>query len=258
MSDNSSGTQQKNEGCPPLPWSSSSLPPSNNGGRETTSSSPGGGGRGEQPDNGGGGTRAHNARKHHQRPRLWMPQQDAPSDEDGNQSSVMSDRRRPLLEEEDLAQQRSNQARPLSAARGSKASRSWHKLSMHVKNGEFLLYSTLLNEHAADLVISPTLSYMASTDENDDDNRSFEARQRNQRRREVRSAFRRNLNFSPTQCLVFILFLISIAVLSFSFLFHKWTIIDSIYFAVATFSTGTCREAVVAFWFRMALRTTDI
>ena len=55
--------------------------------------------------------------------------------------------------------------------------------------------------------------------------------------KELKDEFRSALEFSVTHCLLAIVLYLGIAVLAFSFIFEHWTIIDSCYFAVVSFTT---------------------
>jgi hypothetical protein len=96
---------------------------------------------------------------------------------------------------------------------------AWKKLSHHVKGGSFLLHQS---------------SFYADDGE---DGRNHETISTHEKRQAAHNEIRSLMEFSLWQCLLAIFAYIGIAVLSFSFIFNHWTIIDSAYFAVVTFST---------------------
>lgn len=89
------------------------------------------------------------------------------------------------------------------------AKAKWRGLAKKVDQGEFLLHR-------------PESLSSKSTDE---------------KRKEAEQEIRSGLEFSLTQCIVAILLYIMIAVIAFSFIFDHWSIVDSCYFAVVTFTT---------------------
>jgi hypothetical protein len=95
----------------------------------------------------------------------------------------------------------------------------WKKLSHQVKSGEFLLYRS---------------SFYSDDDEN---GRNRETVSTHDKRQAAQDEIRSLMEFSVWQCLLAIFAYIGIAVLAFSFVFNNWSIIDSAYFAVVTFST---------------------
>jgi hypothetical protein len=92
----------------------------------------------------------------------------------------------------------------------------WNKLRHKVKSGEYLLRT-------------------ANVD--DGDGRISESVSKDEKRQAAHNRIRGLMEFSLRQCLLAILAYIAVAVLAFSFVFDHWTIIDSAYFAVVTFST---------------------
>jgi hypothetical protein len=97
---------------------------------------------------------------------------------------------------------------------------AWSKLSHQVKAGELLLST-------------------AGTSWNVDgeDGRNGEYVSNHDKRQAAHDEIRSLMEFSLWQCLLAIFAYIAIAVLAFSVVFDHWTIIDSAYFAVVTFST---------------------
>lgn len=70
----------------------------------------------------------------------------------------------------------------------------------------------------------------------DSDSESVAIR-KTRRQKEIVDEFRNALQFSLTHCLVAIFVYLMIAVLAYSFVFESWSIIDSMYFAVVSFTT---------------------
>jgi len=89
---------------------------------------------------------------------------------------------------------------------------SWPILRDSVAKGDFLLQSAL----------------GSSTKTQDETERM---------REEAQAAIAQSMDFTLTQCLIAILCYMAIAVLAFSFVFDHWSIIDSMYFSVVTFTT---------------------
>lgn len=98
---------------------------------------------------------------------------------------------------------------PLAPHTPTRATASWKKIQQHVQSGEHLLAATATD---------------AGTD-------------RMSRRLQAQDAIRSNLDFSLTQCVLAICLYIGVAVVAFSVVFGDWTIVDSVYFSVVTFST---------------------
>jgi potassium channel subfamily K len=94
---------------------------------------------------------------------------------------------------------------------------AWKKLSHQVKGGEFLIRTA-----------GPSW---------DEDGRNGESVSKHEKRQAAHDEIRGLMEFSLWQCLLAIFAYIAIAVLAFSVVFDHWTIIDSAYFAVVTFST---------------------
>jgi len=99
----------------------------------------------------------------------------------------------------------------------TKAQKSWTKIVDHVKSGLVLLHQ-------------PSLADADGEPEETMDDRDIKLQH-------AQDLIRRQLDFTLTQCVLAILCYIGIAVVAFSFVFDDWTIIDSVYFSVVTFST---------------------
>jgi hypothetical protein len=98
---------------------------------------------------------------------------------------------------------------------------AWNKLSHQVKGGEFLLRT----------------AGSSSWNVDGEGGRNGESTSKHEKRQAAHDEIRGLMEFSLWQCLLAIFAYIAIAVLAFSFVFDHWTIIDSAYFAVVTFST---------------------
>jgi hypothetical protein len=97
---------------------------------------------------------------------------------------------------------------------------TWKNLSHQVKGGEFLLRTA-----------GP------SWDVDCEDGTNGEPASKHEKRQAAEEEIRGLVEFSLWQCLLAIFAYMAIAVLAFSVVFDHWTIIDSAYFAVVTFST---------------------
>jgi hypothetical protein len=97
---------------------------------------------------------------------------------------------------------------------------AWSKLSHQVKGGELLLRTA-----------------GTSWDVDGEDGRIGESTSKHEKRQAAHDEIRGLMEFSLRQCLLAIFAYIAVAVLAFSVVFDHWTIIDSAYFAVVTFST---------------------
>jgi len=73
--------------------------------------------------------------------------------------------------------------------------------------------------------------------EDDEETRESVQMRRTRHKKEIEDDFRSALEFSLAHCLLAIAAYLGIAVLAFSFLIEHWTIIDSCYFAVVSFTT---------------------
>jgi potassium channel subfamily K, other eukaryote len=112
-------------------------------------------------------------------------------------------------------------------------SRSWRKLSDYVTTGEVLLTGPTLLNRSDIPVTSGTGDSVGGSDER------FVRRQKEKETtiRLKRWHFQRMMSFSLTQVMVALLCHVAVAIVAFSFLFHNWTVVDSVYFAVVTFTT---------------------
>ena len=120
-------------------------------------------------------------------------------------------------------------------------SRGWTSLKSHVNKGDFLLLAT-----QSDGIESKSDGNIEEDDDEDDDNTIETFRKRSKSRESLRQRtfreFETGMNFTVQQCLMAIGVYLGVSILIFSFLLEpQWTIIDSCYFAVSTFTTlGTC------------------
>ena len=123
-------------------------------------------------------------------------------------------------------------------------SKSWRQLADYVNTGEILVASPSLvaggtgsNNHNHNNTIHNATPLRSRTPSCD----SLETAESRRKERETilqhkRWQFQRLANFTLTQCLLALLLHVLIAVLAFSFVLHQWSIVDSVYFAVVTFS----------------------
>jgi len=91
----------------------------------------------------------------------------------------------------------------------------WQRVGDHVQTGEFL--------------VTHDTAVITSAGDDPEVRRSKRAR--------AQEDIRRHMEFSLTQCLFAIAAYMAAAVIAFSFLFENWSVIDSIYFSVVTFTT---------------------
>lgn len=96
---------------------------------------------------------------------------------------------------------------------------TWKKIANKVNEGEFLLLSSFGNPDDPNSTSDPTVTT------------------REEKMRDMQNDIRNRLEFSATQCMIAIALYLSVAVMAFSFVFDHWTIVDSMYFAVVTFTT---------------------
>jgi potassium channel subfamily K, other eukaryote len=142
----------------------------------------------------------------------------------------VANQRRPLDGDDDQQPLPQEVAKPIGRGLERTKSRSWRKLSDYVTTGEVLLTGpTLLNRSD----IPATDDSVGGSDER------FARRQIDKETaiRLKRWHFQRMMSFSLTQVMVALLCHVAVAIVAFSFLFHNWTVVDSVYFAVVTFTT---------------------
>lgn len=92
-------------------------------------------------------------------------------------------------------------------------SERWRRLTELVRSGHFLL------------------------DDGQGQTKDQEHSARFRRRQKAKAAIRQSLRLSLTQCFIAVLSHVVLAVIVFSFVLDEWSIIDSVYFSVVTFST---------------------
>lgn len=95
---------------------------------------------------------------------------------------------------------------------------AWRRIAGEVRSGDMLLRADAMDPHRMS-------SNKISVDE------------RERQRRQALEWIRKGVEFNLMQCIVAVLLYIVIAIGAFSFVFHEWTIIDSAYFAIVTFTT---------------------
>lgn len=96
-----------------------------------------------------------------------------------------------------------------------RAQQGWQRIAAEVRNGDMLLRAAAIN---------PTRNKLSIDDK--------------ERKRQVAQEWIRNgVEFNLWQCLLAITFYIGVAIFAFSFVLAEWTLIDSIYFAIVTFTT---------------------
>ena len=117
----------------------------------------------------------------------------------------------------------------------------WGKLATDVVTGHALLrHATGQPGDTRQPSASP---HFANKNDNDDEPSSprtwdsMNVHEREQQRIQAQDRIRQGMEFTLTQCLVAMLIYVGVAVLAFSICFDHWTVIDSIYFAVVTFTT---------------------
>lgn len=91
----------------------------------------------------------------------------------------------------------------------------WRSVSQKVLNGELLVRSSPSHDESTATPVARKLK----------------------RRQRIETAFRKAMNFSWYHFLLLLLFYMTLSVASFSFLVDNWSILDSCYFAVVTFTT---------------------
>ena len=105
-------------------------------------------------------------------------------------------------------------------ARRSRARNGWKRVSDHVIGGDVLLHSTFSG---------------GGVGGNDDQDATLTTRE--EMVQDMQDKIRNSLEFSTMHCLIAISVYLGLAVLAFSFVFDRWTVVDSMYFAVVTFTT---------------------
>jgi hypothetical protein len=102
------------------------------------------------------------------------------------------------------------------------SSSGWGTLKLHVDQGDLLLEV-----------------HSSHDDDDDDKNRKKPPiRSRSRLRRRAFEEFQSGMNFTIRQCLMAIAIYLMVSIVIFSFVLEpQWTIIDSCYFAVSTFTT---------------------
>lgn len=108
----------------------------------------------------------------------------------------------------------------------------WRRITQHVQSGDVLLQRLVQDKSNFALRTKNNIfdSKGPSWDEVDES-------ERQRLREQVQANIRNGVEFSLQQCVVAMLLYIVVAVLAFSFVFDNWTVIDSIYFAIVTFTT---------------------
>eukprot|EP00977_Amphora_coffeiformis_P029082 scaffold38594_cov191-Amphora_coffeaeformis.AAC.1 len=104
---------------------------------------------------------------------------------------------------------------PRNLERRQRARQAWQHIAAEIKNGDMLLRAAAIDPMGRTL----------STDE------------RERARQETQEWIRQGVEFTLTQCLFAVFFYIGIAIGAFSFVFGNWTLVDSVYFAIVTFTT---------------------
>jgi Ion channel len=122
----------------------------------------------------------------------------------------------------------------------------WAIVRRHVRSGHFLVHRSRSDDEEHPHHHNHTHSHHNHNHHNSNPNTTHQPNKqspqssprRQQRLLQAYQQIHRRIHFSPAQCLWLIAFYVALSVLVFSFLFQKWTIIDSCYFAVVTFSTN--------------------
>jgi Ion channel len=114
----------------------------------------------------------------------------------------------------------------------------WKKLQKHVVSGSALLQTSLLDPPTGRRFGFDSNNF-DDADCDDEESRVRGSREdRLTKRHLAMQMIRSKMHFTVTQCVVAILAYIGIAVIAFSFVFdEQWTVIDSAYFSVVTFSS---------------------
>ena len=104
---------------------------------------------------------------------------------------------------------------PQQKKRNPRIEKAWGTLAQRIREGDLLLQS--------DFQPVPEQEQQLETAED--------------RRQQVQQEIRSAMDFTLGQCLLAILAYLGVAVFAFSYLFEHWSLIDSMYFAVVTFTT---------------------
>lgn len=153
--------------------------------------------------------------------RWKLPHHHANHDEDGAPLMVRDTsgvaRKEALLPAYDSVHDTTTQGGPRVRRRPHNAAAValWKRVGDHVQTGEFL-------------VTHDTAVSMAAGDDPEE---------RRSKRARAQQDIRSHMEFSLTQCLLAIAAYMAVAVIAFSFLLENWSVIDSIYFSVVTFTT---------------------
>jgi voltage-gated potassium channel Kch len=129
--------------------------------------------------------------------------------------------------DEEDAETRAESARQHQATQ-LRAHKGWGRVTHEVTSGNLLLRTAMQRRSQQEGLLAP--SELATLEDHDEDGKE-------RLRQKAQDLIRSGVQFTLPQCMAAMALYIGVAVVAFSFVFDHWTVIDSIYFAIVTFTT---------------------